>query len=226
MVSLVKYQYRNEEIQIVEGDDFSLDHQYINVTQWQATGEAVYYEPHPIYGDRAFWYAYPPVTEKQGSLEEVLGHYSGHTVSKKWKFGGIPCYRTGYYHDEWWMQGDQLKPPRLINASTKFTLYEYVDRCVYEIRNCGEELRYYCHSPVFTYWHACDGDRETTLEITLDGAVKLHRVDIENPPLFVKLIAGYECPENTCPVLCQDTICCYNSQGISIEQFLKEESIY
>ena len=34
------------------------------------------------------------------------------------------------------------------------------------------------------------------------------------------------CPQDTCPVSCGDTICCYNSEGIPVDSFLKSESIY
>ena len=40
MTSFVKYQYPDEEEKFVEGDNFKLDSEYINVTGWQATGEA------------------------------------------------------------------------------------------------------------------------------------------------------------------------------------------
>lgn len=222
MASKVKYQYPDEEVQIVDGDDFELTHQYINVTQWQATGKATMYEPHPTYGDQAAWYAYPPVTEKQGSLELVTQYRPGNIIhASYWKHGESPCYHPGFYTDEWWINQFGLVAPAEFNANTKFLLYNQVNRSTY-----GEDLEDKFHSPVFTHWNACDGDRETTLKITLDGAVKLNRVTIEKVPLFVEIIPGYECPENTCPVICSDTICCYNSDGIAIDSFLKKESIY
>lgn len=31
---------------------------------------------------------------------------------------------------------------------------------------------------------------------------------------------GKECPDDTCKVICGNTVCCYNSEGISVESFL------
>ena len=45
-------------------------------------------------------------------------------------------------------------------------------------------------------------------------------------PTLLCFIGEGECPQETCPVLCEDTICCYGADGISVTSFLKAESIY
>jgi hypothetical protein len=39
-------------------------------------------------------------------------------------------------------------------------------------------------------------------------------------------VVGKKCPNNTCPVLCGNRVCCYNSNGISTNNFLYSESVY
>jgi hypothetical protein len=57
------------------------------------------------------------------------------------------------------------------------------------------------------------------LEIYKEGQVIATDSGGAYPVVSYSCEPGYECPPNTCDVLCGDTICCYNSDGISVMNF-------
>lgn len=60
---------------------------------------------------------------------------------------------------------------------------------------------------------------EVTFEVKNQGVLIYTRTDRSIPNISTYCQGNQQCPENTCEVICGDTICCYNSEGISVESF-------
>jgi hypothetical protein len=71
-------------------------------------------------------------------------------------------------------------------------------------------------APTIVVWFPIAGKIGTTLRI-FQG---LNQVFVRTEPYepeYVEVIDG--CPPNTCPVLCGNGVCCYNSNGISVSSY-------
>lgn len=60
-----------------------------------------------------------------------------------------------------------------------------------------------------------------TLLIKNNGELIYSRTASIAPTVTTECVAFQQCPPNTCEVICSDTICCYNSNGIAVESFTK-----
>lgn len=82
---------------------------------------------------------------------------------------------------------------------------------------------YYWTSPSNITWHPANG-LMFTLKIIQNNREIFSRTESFYP--YVKITQQRSCDSGTCPVECNGHICCYGSDGIAIETFLKSESIY
>lgn len=57
------------------------------------------------------------------------------------------------------------------------------------------------------------------LEILKEGEVIFTDKGLQEPLVAWVCIDNNQCPENTCEVICGDTICCYGSDGIAVDSF-------
>ena len=76
---------------------------------------------------------------------------------------------------------------------------------------------------VITHWHISDVARNYTLRLFVGNNEVYSRTELYRPE-YVQIIN--QCPPNTCPVKCGNKVCCYQSDGVSIEDFLFSESVY
>ena len=221
MVSFVRYQYPEEEIQEVEGDNYELESKYLNTTLWQATGEAQAINPNHPQG-KVGWYSSEVFEKKEGEFQALTtANIFGQVVGETWVFGHSACHLDNRFLGQWWKE-NPFPPGKIQGTALRPTNLRYFSHPRFE----PENKTYWYDNLTFSYWHPANGDEEITLKITLQGSQKYSRTELNKKPIFIQIIAGFECPENTCPVLCREKICCYGTDGISVDSFLKEESIY
>lgn len=221
MVSLVKYRYPEEEIQQIEGDNYSIDTEYINTTEWQAAGEATVLKIGSTQ-PKAGWFSTRTFTEKEGEINKFDTHnLFKRKTGEHWFVGNSSCRVAANSIWELWRTREFSAPPSRLGDSRTPSL-AYSKNPEFE----PENKTYYYDNPIITHWHPVNGEREITFKIFLNDSEVFTRVEIEKPPAFVQIIEGRECPPETCPVSCGDQICCYASNGISVDSFLKAESIY
>jgi len=221
MVSFVQYQYPDEETQQVEGDNFDFDVEYINTTLWQATGEADVLIEGP-YNAKTGWFTRFLFSEKQGQISKGdITTWGGGKIGESWLFGDKSLDVHPGLVGEWWTTPNGVVPPSTLYDSRRQFLRHFAKHQLSD-----PEPRYYYDNPVFKHWHPVNGDRQTTFTITLEKKVQFTRIEINKDLVFVRIIQGKQCPKNSCVVSCGDKICCYSPAGISIDSFLKEESIY
>ena len=52
-----------------------------------------------------------------------------------------------------------------------------------------------------------------------NGETVFSRIESTFPDVVTECVANQQCPEDTCEVVCGDTICCYGSDGIAVTSF-------
>ena len=221
MASVVKYRYPEEDFQYVEGDDYSIDYEFHNVTQWQATGEAIS-QLSGEEGQKIGWFTKKTFSVKEGSItQKILTTAYGIPIGRHWAVDANTCYFSRYLVGQWWLESLGSAQPRLLSDFYPPILYEY-KHPVHE----PENKTYYYSNPVLTYWHPANGNMVFTFRVFHNGSETFSRTQINRYPYPVYILEEKQCSSNLCPVLCDDTICCYDNQGIAQESFLKVESIY
>ena len=221
MSSLVKYRYPNEDFQYVEGDNYSIDYELINVTKWQAAGEAIDQRSGQE-GNIIGWFTEKTFSAPEGSItQKILTSAYGFPIGRYWAVDENTCRFSRYLIGQWWLESFSAARPRLLTGFYPSILYEY-KHPIHE----PENKIYYYSDPVITYWHPANGDVLFTFRVFNNGSETFSRTEINKYPSPVYILEEKQCSSNLCPVLCHDTICCYDNQGIAQESFLKVESIY
>ncbi len=221
MASVVKYRYPGEDFQYVEGDDYSIDYEFSNVTEWQATGEAISQLPGEE-GQKVGWFTKQTFSAPEGSItkRDVTNIYA-FPLGKLWAVETKNCYLNRYLVGQWWLESFSSAYPRLLTGLYPPILYEH-RHPVHQ----PENKTYYYLNPVITYWHPANGDIVFTFRVFNNGSETFSRTEINRYAYPVYILEEKQCSSNLCPVLCDDRICCYDNQGIAQESFLKVESIY
>ena len=221
MASVVKYRYPGEEYKFVDGDDYTLDLDYANVTLWQATGEAISQLP-GTEGEKVFWFTKKTFTAKEGAISsQILITIHNAPIGRFWTLPNAPCYVLPTLIENWWLISASAARPQLITGFHPNLLLEY-RHPRYEF---DKKTDYYS-DPVLTYWHPVNGDIIYTFRVFNNGSETFSRTEINQRPAQIVIQDKKECAPNLCPVICGADICCYDHQGIAQESFLLSESIY
>ena len=221
MASLVKYRYPDEDFQYVEGDDYSINYEFVNVTEWQATGEAIDQRPGQE-GNTIGWFTEKTFSAPEGSItQNTITTSYGFPIGRAWAVDAKTCYLSSNLVGQWWLESFGAAQPRLLTGLYPSILYEY-KHPIHE----PENKTYYYSNPTITYWHPANGDIVYTFRVFNNGSETFSRTEINKYPYPVNILEEKQCAQNLCPVLCDDIICCYDNQGIAQESFLKVESVY
>ena len=78
--------------------------------------------------------------------------------------------------------------------------------------------------PIIKKWYPVRAKTIVELKIFLNDTEVFSRKEYSRAEYVYPI--NRKCPDNTCPVKCDENVCCYNSKGIATESFLFEESIY
>ena len=235
----VKYKYTDEsEVVYSDADNFTLKINSELITQWQAFGT----------------YQHIPSGQQGAFISQVVTTNSGSVVEKPLRrgtFKGAPI--IGYF---WRLEtpdglvditpkgepGEDIDPlgfSRPFRTATgsmfipeTYTRWSFL---LARIKPRNENLRdgYRMNEPFvevsqganITYWHPAGGQIEWILKI-FEGEEEVFSRTEGKRPEYVQIVDGRGCPPNSCPVKCGDNVCCYGSDGIAVEAFPYEESIY
>lgn len=221
MPSFIKFRYPPDDYQLVPGDSWDLNTEYINTTLWQATGLADVTHP-TLPNEKMGWFTKHLFPEQiTGNITENYNSNLGQKYTITFRFENHTCYQLSNLDEDWFNDNGYGVNPSLITGFHPSPLYKRRNDELYSNNPVD-----WFDNPVLLRWHPVNGQREATFKVFLDGLETFSRTEINNYPTGIELIEGYECPQDTCVVECQDTICCYGSDGFSVDQFLKSESIY
>lgn len=229
----VKYKYHGESPVIVpDGDSYTIEfsridhqnyYQAIGTYAHISSGETRAFASTPIKGDAGTIEIWDDYSRKPWAIVHPL--YGNDTVGKHFIYevqGDAQTFFNNYptFHSS-------------ANRPVFFYTGEYiVNRSVYTLNNIyspnpndTEFRRFQGENPQILFWHPVTYTPRYELKIFQNGVLIYTRVE-EYEPEYVVIIPYRECPPNTCPVQCNQNVCCYGSDGIATETFLFSESAY
>ena len=137
--------------------------------------------------------------------------------------GKFPCIRNGsiyfYYYqgkNDWSYVDDyntsfgELEYYSLISVNNDF---DFPNRNLIPSRYFSPDGTDCKLIPTVTPWE------EWSIKVRDKEKMLLDRSLIRIPTVYTSCVVTNVCPENTCEVICGDTICCYGSDGISVDSF-------
>lgn len=218
----VKYKYPDEnEVILSEGTSYELEQLIDVVSKWQATG--TYYD---IQAGEIRYFASLQVNSNEGEIDIVTNELFDTLVSETWRLKqneetfdlySIPEY-IGANIEE--LIESNVLPALSFSSIKKSELPKDPDTGSYIY---SESVIEKTNNVNLTYWHPAQKTFKYKLTIFNQGQEIFSRTESYSPT-YVRLF-DLKCPEETCPVQCQDKICCY-SGGTPVNSFLLTESIY
>ena len=231
----VVYKYSNENEVIIEnGDDYTIDFSRIDLQNYyQAIGSYIH-----VQSGQTKLFASRLIKGKQGTIS-IWSTYSrkpwiiAHPTYGNDTEGKAFIYEIDTDNHQNWLD---FYPSFHVPATQGMKIYTgetIINRSVYLRNNLytpnPKDISYRPYQATslqILFWHPVTYIPQFELKIFQNGTLIYTRTEEFQPEYVQILKANKKCPSDTCPVKCDEYVCCYNSKGIATESFLFEESIY
>ena len=204
----VRYRYPDEDWQVVGGDDWNCDIQQ-SYRPWHLYCEAVSMSPEAGCGNIVTL-----ISSKvfYGRLISAEIFYQSDAFGEVPRFKLVREWSTGDRYEQVLISRYSPSPKRMSSGTVRIS-----NVCQTGILRVQKDSFANFYAADSSRNRNPDGDSAYVFSVTKNNTVVHQEVRDICPE--AEIVPDSQCPENTCEVICGDTICCYGSDGVAVTSF-------